>query len=279
MKKKNGVIILTISMILTMGFVTEPFAQEAKKYPPYPDVWGYRLSIAEGISPGFRVGRMADGDYIVSYDKEKKKDGFYRTLWVTFFGGVNKEFEKDEWGKFWKKMGEEKREVEFSRWPKITLSDGTTIERYGGPASGRCDDPFDAYFKTKDKNSNDIIRKMFFYLYDKPVKDHLNPYCERNMHYNKDYYFKKVENIFVVHFLPLEDDTFLMLFEVPKSLLFIRFDSNFNTKRSDLFGKDIFGVDRKTFVDIRNKLKDGNDQEVNNTLSAYLKKIREEGKR
>ena len=280
--KKNKVLILIISIILNMNFVTGSFAQEVKKYPPYPDVWGFRLPIAEGISPGVRVGKMADGDYIVSYNNEKKRDGFYRDLWITFFGGFNQEFKKDEWGKFWDKMCKEKREVEYDLKPKIKFSDGSAIEYrspFGWGGGGRCDDPFSIYFHKKDKDGKIVGGKMLLYLYDKPVKDALNPYCERNMQFNKDYYFKKVENIYVVRLVPLEDDTFLILFDIPQSLLIIRFDKNFNTKKGNFFGKDIFLLDRKTFVDIRNKLPDDNDQAVNDVLSAYLTQLREEGKK
>ncbi|MDI6761507.1 MAG: hypothetical protein QME83_00600 [Thermodesulfobacteriota bacterium] len=281
MKKKNRTVLFIILLFLLI-FISWSFAEEKKKYPPYPDVWGYRLPIAEGISPLVSVGKMANGDYIVSYDKEKKEDGFYRFLWITFFAGVNKEFEKDEWGKFWKKMREEKRELEYESRPKITFSDGSAIEYrspHGWGGGGRCDDPFAIFFHKKDKDGKIVGGKTLLYLYDKPVKDDLNPYCERNMNYNKNYYFKKVENIHVGRLLPLEDDTFLILFKVPNSLLFIRFDRNFNTKRSDLLGKDIFLLDRKAFADIRNKLTDGNDQAVNDALSAYLTSIRKEGEK
>jgi hypothetical protein len=67
----------------------------------------------------------------------------------------------------------------------------------------------------------------------------------------KDFY-TRIAEIKSPWFVPLEDETFLLV-EFDGNTV-IRFDKDFNTK-SDLLNKKIFVVERTTIEEIRNKLK------------------------
>lgn len=269
-------IFLTVLLLLIIFFNIA--SAEEKKYPPYPDVWGYELSTNHPHID--EVAKIPDGDYMITYIKERIEamrieDITYKRAWVLFFSGISKDFTKDEYDEFMKKITKENREVKFDRThPKIVFSDGSIIER-GGWWMGNCSNPFERYLQKKDKAGKVIAQKMLLYLYDEPVKSDIKKRCERNWDYKKDYYFKKVDNMYE-QFILLEDDTFLILTTSPKSVVIIRFDKDFNTK-SDLMGKNIFLLDYKTFGDIA--WKSGiDDQSVNDAVSDYLINLKKGGK-
>ncbi|MEW5949277.1 MAG: hypothetical protein AB1711_07670 [Thermodesulfobacteriota bacterium] len=276
---RDGVKRVSLVVLFLLFFTSSLlYAEEAKKYPPYPDVWGYELPVY-GMRPSLtQVAKMSDGDYLIIYTRERKAEegkvqGNYTAAWVLFFAGASKDFEKDERGKTWKTVTDENRNIKYTIKPKVNFSDGSSIEYKSD--LGNCADPFDRFLQKKDKNGKVIAEKILLYLYDKPTKSDINSICERNWDYDKDYYFKKVDNMSVHYLIPLEDDTFLIILYCPESIVALRFDKDLKTK-SDLMGKNIFSVDRNTLINMRSKLKDSSDSGTSDALAKYLLKFKKE---
>jgi len=264
--KKKKTNILSLMILFLLIFVSWSYAVEKKKYPPYPNVWGYEFP-TDGKSPSFDVAKMEDGDYMIAYTKKREGKEKYKIAWVLFFDGKNEDFKAGEYDKFLHKIVKEKREIKLPPVTNVTFSDGSILE-VNSMGGSRCADPFDMFLRKKNKDGKAISEKMLLYLFNKPVKKEINRMCERNWQYKGKYYSEKVENMWV-KFVSLEDDTFLMLISSPKSVVIIRFDKDFNTK-FDLMNRKIFLIDRRAFVEIRNKLTEKNDQTVNDALSNYL---------
>ena len=262
-----------------MGFVTGSFAQE-KKYPPYPDVWGYEFPWPEKDSrrSGIDIAKMPYGDYKITYVKKwikiKRKDGSCcdlvgRFVEISFFSEGSKELTEKEYNEFWNKNRSKR-----IRDNKAILSNGKLIEQVSTATSAHCPDPFyDYYIIKKDKDGKTIDKKMLLYLYESPQRTNINRYCERNSSYQKDHILKWVENVYG-KFVPLEDDTFL-IYDASGNII-IRFDGNFNTK-SSLINSRLFLIDRTIYEKIYNSLaKEGkiNDQDVNDSIANYLKGLK-----
>ncbi len=268
-------------LILFLLFVTSSLlhAEEAKKYPPYPDVWGYEFPWPEENrrDSGIRVYKLPDDNYnyIVSYmkkiDQFKRKDGsccdhIIQRESVSFFSG--KALTEDEDKKIKKKP---------IKYEQIVFNNGSLIEQETAGLS-RCADQLDRHILKKDKNGNVIMKKMLLYLNDKPIKRHIpvNPHCERNWDYNenKDYISERVANVYA-QFVPLEDDTFLLYDSFGN--IIVRFDKDFNTK-SGLMNKRVFLIDEKVIRELRNKSK-GDDQSQNDAIYKYLLNLKKGGKK
>ncbi len=271
-------IVFLVVMILVSW--TSSFAQEKKKYPPYPDVWGYEFPWPEKNSRNsfINVTKMPDGDYMVTYVRErqklKRKDGsccdyISKYKGVSFFS--EKIFFEDEY----KKLKRENIRTNH----KIIANGGNIIEQISIATSGHCSDPFyDYYVIKKDNNEKYLEIKMFLYFYDKPQRTNINKYCERNNSYNKDYFLKRVENMYV-KFVPIEDGTFFLY--DPEGNVIIRFDERFNTK-SALMNKRVFMINRSDYEKIYDRQsKEGkiDDQAMNDAISQYLGNLKKEGKK
>jgi uncharacterized protein len=246
-----------------------------KKYPPYPDVWSIEM-LVHGIGPGIGLlAKLADGDYFISYSKEREREyGPVKNAWIKFFAQESKEIDNFESVKIEKKLRDEKREIEWVFLPVITFDDGSSITFNTG--AGKCENPYDSFLIKKDKTGKITADKYLLYLYNKPVKTYINTMCERNWDYDKDYYFKKVENITGGYLIPLEDDTFLVVTYGPESIVVLRFDKDFNTK-SDLMGKNIFLIDGETVGNLfhRKDIAPG-DEGSSDVLYEYLSKLKKE---
>lgn len=277
MKRGIKVQLALIAVLLLLIFSAASFAEEAvKKYPPYPDVWGIELPVY-GTRPSFDwVAKMTDGDYMITYTRERrsqkgKVQGIYTAAWLLFLAGTSKDFEKDDWGKTWKTITDENRDIKYTIKPKVIFSDGSSIEYRSD--SGNCADPFDRFLQKKDKNGKVVDEKMLLYLFDKPIKTDINEKCELNWDYKKNYYFKKIEHMDIPYLISLEDDTFLVLSYGPKSIVALRFDKDLRTK-SDLMGKNVFLIDRNALINLRSKIKDSSDSGTGDALSKYLLKLK-----
>jgi len=283
MKKKKRAIQLISIILFILVLESWAFAQIEKKYPPYPDVWGYEFPWPEDDNrrSGIDVAGMPSGDYMITYVKHwikvKRKDGsccdssgkFARIL---FFSEESQNLTENEYNEFWtKNRGNRLREN------KIILRNKNMWEQISISTSARCPDPFyDYYIVKKDADGGIIEKKMLLYLYDKPQRSNIDRYCERNNTYKKDYILKKVENVYV-KFVLLKDNTFL-IYDTSGNFI-IRFDENLNTK-SVLMNKNIFLINRSNYEKIYEKQsKEGkiNDQEINDAVANYLQSLRKEG--
>ncbi len=111
-----------------------------KKYPPYPDVWGYELpEPREGDrNAAIRLYARDDGDYEFTFVKQrvenKRKDGAccnYSYVWGnrTLFG--RNEITLSE--SMINRHGKERKEkrISYDKYRKVVFRDGSTIERAG----------------------------------------------------------------------------------------------------------------------------------------------------
>jgi len=276
MKKKIKAVPFINYIILILFLLSLPpwsFAQEEKKYPPYPDVWGYEFPWPgkENRYAAIDVAKLHDGDYMVNYVKNwNEKINKYTS--VLFFSGKRIDFTINYYNEFWCK-NHDKRVGEN----QIVLSDGSILGQISIATSAHCPDPFyDYYLVKKDRDGKIVERKMILYLYDKPQKSNINLYCERNNSYKKDYILKKVDNVYV-KFVLLEDSTFLIY--DTKGNFIIRFDKEFSTKDS-LVNSKVFIIERTAYEKIyekQSKERKINDQEMNDAVANYLVNIRKEG--
>ena len=275
MNKKSRTASLILILFLLV-FVSWSFAEE-KKYPPYPDVWGYEFPWpGKGDrNSSLNITKIADGDYIITYvkkrEKFKRKDGsccdyIHKYEGLSFFSG--KIFTEDEYKKI--------RRENIKSGLKIISNEGNIIESISIATSAHCASPFyDHYIIKKDRNGKIIEKKMLLYYYDNSQKTDINKYCERNNSYSKDYILKRVENVYA-KVSPLEDGTFFLY--DPEGNFIIRFDEKFSTK-STLINRRVFLVNRLDFEKIYEKQsKEGriNDQEMNDAVTNYLINLKKE---
>ena len=271
MKKRNKSILLILIIFLPF-FVSWSFAED-KKYPPYPDVWGYHFQwpgAGNKYAP-IDVAKMPDGDFMVTYIKnwDEKVNKYGGTL---YFSGEKREFTIDSYDQFWRthlndRAGEK----------RIILASGDTIEQTSIATSAQCPDPFyDYYLTKKDRSGSILARKMLLYLCDKPQKLKVNRYCERNNSYKKEYVLKTVQNIYAKLIL-LKDETFLA-YDTNGNFI-LRLNSEFSTK-SSLVNSKIFIIERASYEEMYRKQSEKgeiNDQEINDVMANYLIGLRKEG--
>lgn len=201
----------------------------ARKYPPYPEVWGYGNELTFPVPEDRRVSgvwKMDNGDYLFIYTKSEqiaRKDGSccdFRFVdeSLQFFSGVRKDITRREIDQLRKKY----RSLPYQTYQKLTFSDGSSIERGQSGNSATCYFPF--HMVKKDKSGKIIARKSLLYLRVQRKKQPLNPDCEDS---GRTGYFSQSVGEVGYSFLPLSDDTFIAYGGEGN---FIRFDKDFNTR-------------------------------------------------
>jgi len=274
--KKIRYAIISIIYFFLLFFIAWSFAQE-KKYPPYPDVWGYEFPWPgkENRYVAIDVAKMPDGDYMVTYVKNWDEK-INKYAGILFFSGEKIEFTKDNYNEFWRKNHDKR-----VRLNQVVLSDGFRIEPYSDYACGRCCPLFHFYIIKKDKNGQIIDRKNLIYLFDKPLKVPINRYCEYNegpSGLRRNYALAKVVSI-NPKFVILDDDTFLVI-DADGNII-MRFDKNMKGK-SHLLNIKLYVIDRKIIDDLRDKLKKDNkynDQTLTDAIYEYAMNLRKEGEK
>jgi len=284
--------IATIFLILLFFNMSFSYAEEAvKKYPPYPEVWGVELPVSEGVTyAGIDILKMDDGDYMVKYiadyrdlksRKEKDFDVSKHTIikfaGYSIFGSKYIEFASNaEFNHFMEKARKEGRIITYQ---PVTFSDGSNlIMMPEGGGSPKGDNPIDWYLERRDKNGKVLFQKKFLYIYDKPRRENIQ-YSERNENYKGEYYLERVNPPAGMKFVPLEDDTFIMLglieHKKPKSIVIIRFDKDLKTK-SDLIKNKLFLMDESIYKKMQSPPID--DNKAHKLLYEYLIKHNYGGK-
>jgi hypothetical protein len=84
-----------IVLVFVAGFAAVGFAEEAKKYPPYPDVWGYGSPWP--TQSHVNLYKMPNGDYAITYKQEKQAGNEYVVKF--FFSGKEIYLTKEEYKK------------------------------------------------------------------------------------------------------------------------------------------------------------------------------------
>jgi hypothetical protein len=280
------IFLLVLLCSSTFSIADEP----VKKYPPYPDVWGIELPVSKTVTyAGIDVIKMPDGDFMIGYlydykylKSEKAKDfdpSKHRILKPTgflFFALKEVKFDpKDNYYDFLKKARDEGRELKS--YP-IVFSDGSSMKQMPeGGGSPKGSNPIDWYLERKDKNGKVLLQKKLLYIYDKPLRAKMLM-SERNFNYKGDYYLERVNWPMQMKYIPLEDDTFLLVgfieHQKPKSIVIIRFDKDFKTN-SDLMGKKLFLMDESIYKKMQSPPID--DNKAQKLLYEHLTKQKKGG--
>lgn len=255
-------------------------ASSEKKYPPYPDVWGYELPSISTIY------KMDDGDIYITFSIDAAKTGHKdssssndarKYFGHSFFTGLQRVFTREEYNTFGNRYN--KMRVSYRASPKDKpiqdyfkndFNDGSRVVKEGG-GLGNCAAtiPYPYWIELIDRDGNVISRKTPLYLLDKSKKDTFREPCvdiagavltqTRQIRFT---------------FIPLEDDTFLIYEQSGKAI--IRFDKKLKTKFK-LNKNKIFLIDTAVIDKIKAREAQKNDpdsieyhQNVRDAVANYL---------
>ena len=261
---------LALGLGLAPAVAEEPPAGEASEpFPPYPDVWGRELPYPGDGSYSIHqeVFEAPDGRVIVSiYASPLRSDEFeYRVL--DFFSGemrtIDKKISYDI-----RSGGKHKRLLEWN----LNLADGGRLENESSGRFGSCTVTYDLHFVKRNRNGEVVADKMLLYLYDRPVRVGIVPYCEISgdrAHFHQNW--QQIEPAFA----PLKDGTFLAY--DTRGPFIVRFDPDLNAPFID--NKRLFLLDRAVVMDLVDEAfaRDGPSlQNIDDVIYDYLIKLREE---
>ena len=252
---------LALGLGLAPAVAEEPPAGEASEpFPPYPDVWGRELPY-----PGDGCYSIhPDGRVIVSiYASPLRSDEFeYRVL--DFFSGemrtIDKKISYDI-----RSGGKHKRLYALD----IELADGGRLT-YKSHRVSNCTVTYNIHYVKRDRDGEIVADKMLLYLYDRPVRVDVNPYCEISS--DRAHFHQNWRQVGLA-FAPLKDGTFLA-YDGP---FIIRFDPDLNSPFID--NKRLFLLDRAVVMDLVDEAfaRDGPSlQNIDDVIYDYLIKLREE---
>ncbi|CAI4029615.1 hypothetical protein DNFV4_00033 [Nitrospira tepida] len=259
-----------------------------KKYPPYPEVWGYELPWPEKNSrhSGIMIFKKDDGDYVAMYieriRKQRRKNGSccdlkYEHAGQSFFSG--KKWDGKEVGDFTEQHREDRVPQEFGKPHPWILTDGSEVQEATKGAS-RCLNYLDWYLRLLDPDKKVIVEKHLIYLLERPIKEPVCYPSERNENLigKQKAVTMRVQGVYP-YIIPLEDGTFLLYDQYGNIIM--RFDRKFNTK-SELLNRKVFVVDRQaleTFVleRVKQRNQDYNDQTLNDAVYEYVTNLNKAG--
>lgn len=225
-----------LSTILLLSFICIANATEEstaeKKFPPYPDVWGYDLSDIPAIQNGtgwVDAYQMPDGDvwFIIDhsfeYDKPMqqpfcdKKNQKYVLL--KFFTGEKTILDRKQKFEI-REMSTQKRRMVYD---PINFSDGSTL-KHKSEYADYCNTPYfthEYFIKTDNKGNTE----KFTFLVATPQINVVESRACCNFK-RSPYFYSKLKIMDTL--IELGDDTFL-LYNVNSNVI-IRLDKNLNTK-------------------------------------------------
>lgn len=233
---KKGILI-TLCYILWIS----PVIGAEKKYPPYPEVWGYDLSEYQAVRDNdtlIDVYKMGNGDIWFKFRSEVKrkllKNGMTKIVeakytLLKFFAQERIELSEQAIEKLIAaNQGIEIGHV-WKEYKTVTFNDGTSFlkeEKFGGRLC-KFDNVRQIFLIKQDKGGKEIGK--FSILAARPkieeIEDSSSPDCEvtalKSPIYKQLYFLNG-------RFIKLEDDTFI-LFKDTLNLI-VRFDKNLNTQ-------------------------------------------------
>jgi hypothetical protein len=285
------VFLLAVFGVLVMPTWAEETTQSGavtKKYPPYPDVWGYELPWPDtnNRQSVISIFSLPDGDYLAHYlkhmRKQRRKDGScceYQSEdeGRSFFSG--KKWDGKESDNYADEHREDRLSVGSMKPRPWILTDGINFQQKTKDA-GRCTNNLDSHLVMLDPAKNVVAKKYLIYLLQKPIKQPVCYPSERNENLvgKQRSVTMRVEGI-RPYIIPLEDGTFL-LYDMDGTII-MRFDRDLSTK-SALLNRRVFVVDRQAmdaFVEefMKQKNLDYNDQTLNDAVYAYVTKLKKAG--
>jgi len=298
---------LLISVAVSISLVNfTPAAAEApakdevvKKYPPYPEVWGYDISDYQAVQDNntlISAYSAPDGEIIFTFVSEDTPYGYIkdedfkekrRYKAIKFFEGkiIDIGTSKDR-GAFVKD-----NHLKRIGGASITLKDGTVIKREYGSTGRFCPDNSlvrvrlvkskpetgDGYIGkyAKDAERFSIIGAMPNIFRFRATKGE-DP-CPRSAEINyRQLYFLPGE------FIQLEDDTFIA-YETDKNLI-IRFDRNIDTKFKPQHGikgtkirdKNFFVIPYSVIEALNQKVLDNDEEWIQGAHDRLLKYLEQQ---
>jgi hypothetical protein len=284
-------VLLALGVVLAPLVLAEEAAQQAatvKKYPPYPDVWGYELPWPDKNSrqSSIMIFKLDDGDYLAMYVKQMRKqrlkDGSccdlqFENAGLSFFS--QRKWSGKEAGDFTNKHREDfvgRASAQPTPW---ILTDGSELQEKTKGA-GRCPNYLDWYLRILDPEKNIVAEKHLIYLLERPIKEPVCYPSERNENLigKQRTVTMRVQGV-APDVIPLKDGTFLLADTNGNVLM--RFDREFNTK-SELLHRKVFIVDRQsmeTFVleFVKQHNLDYNDQTLNDAVYEYVTNLKKAG--
>jgi hypothetical protein len=275
---------LFLSLLVPAVLSAEP-STAVKKYPPYPDVWGYELPWPDKNSrySVIRIYKLPDGDFLAHYleqAKTQRGDGSCcdsKDAGISFFSG--KKWDAKAADKYADEHREDLVPREFSKPHPWILTDGSELQEKTRGA-GRCLNYLDWYLRMLDPEKKVVAEKHLIYLLEKPIKDQVCYPSERNENLiaKQRTVTMRVQGV-NPYIIPLEDGTFL-LYDQNGNIL-MRFDREFTTK-SELLHRKVFVVNRQameTFVleYVKQRNLDYNDQTLNDAVYEYVTNLKKAG--
>lgn len=246
MKKVATVLIIMLYLFVLPVITTAKEIDIKKKYPPYPDIWGYDLSDYPAVKEGHAAIRSyytQDGDIIFRFKAEysdkpphSKENPEIKFLNLKFFEG--KFFEVKDFDKYEK---ENKLGSTSTPYGQVKLKDGSIIKSFYNPGGRQCNaneylqyslikgklKPGEEFLSFYDEGVEkvSILATMSKPYLDMITDDHAlcSPGGRRGLQV-----FQRLLYFLPSDIIGLQDDTFIALY--PAQGLIIRFDKNFQTK-------------------------------------------------
>jgi len=206
-------ILLAVLLLVLPNALFADAGGAVKRYPPYPDVWGYELPWPSADDPGTlpKFYKMPDGEVTVTYLAELKKvvqpDGTccnldLKSAALSFFTGKTWKLTDDEMNAF----GRQEKGKYVPHTKSILLPDGTQIvlKNEGHP---KCYIPVPGSLAKINPAGRVELRKTVVYLPERPYVRPINPFCEGAN--GADSVIEKVE-AFYSSLVPLDEGSFLL---------------------------------------------------------------------
>jgi hypothetical protein len=264
--------LIRVSCVTCLCFVllTSFSSADDKRYPPYPDVWGYALPwLKPNRASTVKMYRMSNGDFALTYRQDENPTSDY--IGRLFFSGNELSLTKqahDELAKIAKRTGQN----------RIVLKDGQAVQF---SAYKECDNEFsDPFFFKTDSSGRVVSKKMLFYYHDKPIRVPLADLYDLRKCAGSGELSMIIDNTGRL-FEPLDDGGFLFFNSYGGFVL--RFDKNLNTK-SELLNRQVFLIDRDFYMkNFYGKQKLGNTAEgyqaLHDALVKYFRSVQKEAPR
>jgi hypothetical protein len=248
---------------------------QTRKYPPYPDVWGYRFPMSERFrSSQIRVHKMSNGDYGVTYLIDiSKKDGppEWRLEGIYFFSG--KKIESKDLERI--KMDRNIRGKIVGQ-SDIRIDNEISWER--DQACFSCCPEYSQHPITKYAPYRTNEQLSIVYFSDEPIRQGYFEPSEKCIgqggwqRFGDKVYYQQVFAVFPI-FVPLKDGTFLLYDSFGN--IIIRLDKDFKSK-SDLF-RNIFIVNTADIKTLEKRLFEMdifNRQTYDKVVAVYIKALK-----
>lgn len=252
----------------------------AKKYPPYPEVWGYEFPYPnQDRYYLFSLARMDNGDIYVTYGKKEAERNILNPIEVEgigFFSGEKRGFTASQYNVFWDAHRKKEIGTGLPVLSRIVFKDGSSIQRAGSGGGGNCYDPFIHALAAYDKNGQRLARKGLVYLLSVPRKVAYSPRCPDA----EGEVIERAQQANYLSLVELKDDTFLVYEQGGNFIL--RLDKVLNTKYSlndRLFLIDWDVVDRMRQETLREAQGDIRiaAQKLNDAVYDYLMQLKQKG--